>query len=142
MAEVLGLAASVAGLLSLADIVVGRGYKFIKAVKDADATVKSLVMEVNTLSGILHSLNNTIQLLKEDEKDTSFDPTIQVHYIEACYQTLTQIHRNLEATLPASPINTRHKICWPLKQPQTQELLRDMERHKSTMSLAMNATEM
>jgi hypothetical protein len=142
MAEGLGVAASVAGLIQLADIVVGRGYKFIKSVKDAEKAVKSLVHEVNNLSGVLHSLSNTIQLLEEDENEASFDPTTQVHYIESCYQTLTQIQRHFEAALPSSLLSTRDKFRWPLKQSQTKELLGDIQRHKSTMGLAMSATEM
>ena len=142
MAEALGVAASVAGLISLADIVVGRGYKFLRHMKEAEKTVKSLVHEVNVLSGVLHSLSNTIQLLEEDEEEANFDPTTQVHYIEACYQTLSQLHRYFEAALPSTPLSTGQKIRWPLKQSETKELLADIQRHKSTMILAMNATEM
>ncbi|TVY46775.1 Vegetative incompatibility protein [Lachnellula occidentalis] len=142
MAEVLGVAASVAGLISLADIVVGRGYKFLKAIKNAEKTVKSLVHEVNVLSGVLHGLSNTIQLLEEDEGSAAFDPTTQVHYIEACYQTLLQIQSSFEAALPSSPLSIGQKIRWPLKQPETKELLADVQRHKSTMVLAMSSTEM
>jgi len=142
MAEALGVAASVAGLISLADIVVGRGYKFLKAIKDAEKTVKSLVHEVNVLSGVLHSLSNTIHLLEEDENEANFDPTTQVHYIESCYQTLSQLQRSFEAALPPIPFSTGQKIRWPLKQSETKELLADIQRHKSTMILAMNATEM
>ncbi|TVY23573.1 Ankyrin repeat and protein kinase domain-containing protein [Lachnellula hyalina] len=142
MAEVLGVAASVAGLISLADIVVERGYKFLRTIKNAEKTVKSLVHEVNVLSGVLHSLSNTIQLLEEDEDSANFDPTTQVHYIEACYQTLLQIQCSLEAALPSTPLSIGQKIRWPLRQSETKELLADMQRHKSTMVLAMSATEM
>ncbi|CAG8979378.1 hypothetical protein HYALB_00002504 [Hymenoscyphus albidus] len=133
MAEV-GIAASVAGLLSLAEIVVTRGYKFIKAVKDANTSVKTLVMEVQRALGP--------QLLDEDEESASFDPTTQVHYIEACCQSLLKIQENLLVAMPPSPMKVRHKICWPLKQSQTEELLKEMERHKSTMSMAISATKM
>ncbi|TVY14283.1 Vegetative incompatibility protein HET-E-1 [Lachnellula arida] len=142
MAEVLSVAASVAGLISLADIVVGRGYKFLKAIKNAEKTVKSLVHKVNVLSGVLHSLSNTIQLLEEDEDSTDFDSTTQVHYIEACYQTLLKIQCSFEAALPSTPLSTGQKIRWPLKQSETKELLADVQRHKSTMILAMSVTEM
>lgn len=142
MAEVLGVAASVAGLISLADIVVGRGYKFLKAIKNAEKTVKSLVHEVNVLSGVLHSLSNTIQLLEEDEDGGNFDPTTQVHYIEACFQTLSQIQSSFVAALPSPPLSTGQKVRWPLRQSETKELLADVQRHKSTMILAMSATEM
>jgi len=142
MAEVLGVAASVAGLISLADIVVGRGYKFLRTIKNAEKTVKSLVHEVNVISGVLHSLSNTIQLLEEDEDMANFDPTTQVHYIEACYQTLLQIQCSFEAALPTSPLSIGQKIRWPLKLSETKELLADVQRHKSTIVLAMSATEM
>ncbi|TGO69528.1 hypothetical protein BOTNAR_0010g00270 [Botryotinia narcissicola] len=71
MAEVLGVASSIAGLVSLADTVVRLGYKYIKDVKDAEKSVQNLVKEVNNLSGVLHSLENMVQAL--EAQDTSQD---------------------------------------------------------------------
>lgn len=58
MAEALGVTASIAGLVSLADTVVRLGYKYIRDVKDAEKSVQYLVDEVNSLAGVLHCLNN------------------------------------------------------------------------------------
>ncbi|KAF7941903.1 uncharacterized protein EAE97_006740 [Botrytis byssoidea] len=67
MAEALGIASSIAGLVSLADTVVRLGYKYIRDVKDAERSVQNLVKEVNSLSGVLHSLENVAQALEAQD---------------------------------------------------------------------------
>jgi hypothetical protein len=140
MAEVLGVASSVAGLITLADIVVRKGYKFLKEVKEADKTVKKLVDEVNNLAGILHSLHNIVETLEED--GSGFDPSTQIHYVESCYQTLNKLRAHFDKALPRTPMSKIDRIVWPLKQSHTKELLEEIGRHKATMVLAMSATEM
>lgn len=103
MADVLGVAASIDGLTSLADIVVRKGYKFLREVKDTEKKVKKIVDEVNALSGFLHSLNNVVERLEED--GSIFDPTTQIHYVEACYQTLVTLQKHFEDTLPKAPMS-------------------------------------
>lgn len=63
MAEGLSIAASIAGLISIADITFRRGYRYIRAAKDADKSIKALIDEVNNLSGMLHSLRNVAETL-------------------------------------------------------------------------------
>jgi len=140
MAEGLGVAASVSGLLTIADVVVRKGYKFIKNVKEAEESVTKLVEEVNNLSGALHSLNNIVERLEED--DTSFDPSTQIHFIESCYKTLTNIQGHFDQAVPSTPLSKGDKIRWPLKKSHIKELLVEIERHKATMTLAMTAKEM
>jgi exonuclease VII small subunit len=139
MAEGLGVAASVAAPLTIADVVVRKGYKFIKNVKEAEESVTKLV-EVNNLSGALHSLNNIVERLEED--DTRFDPSTQIHCIESCYKTLTKIQDYFDQAVPSTPLSKSDKIRWPLKKSHGKELLGEIERHKATMTLAMTAKEM
>lgn len=73
MAEVIGVADSVKGLVTIADAIVRKGFKFIKDVKDAENSAEKLVEEVNNLSGVLHSLNNVVERLEED--DGNIDPS-------------------------------------------------------------------
>jgi hypothetical protein len=56
MADQLSISASIAGLMTIADIVIRNGYKYVIAAKNADKAVASLIREVNSLSGTLHSL--------------------------------------------------------------------------------------
>jgi uncharacterized protein YoxC len=139
MAEVIGVASSVAGLMTLADVVVRRGYKFIKDVREADETVRKIVEEVNNLSGVLHSLSNVVERLEEE--DSHHDPSTQIHYIESCYQTLTKLRGLFDEAVPEVPLSKSEKFRWPLKKPHTKELLVQIERHKATMTLAMSARE-
>ena len=140
MADALGVAASVAGLMTIADIIVRKGFKFIKDVKDAEKTVEKLVEEVNNLSGVLHSLNNVVERLEEERQD--IDPSTQIHYIESCYKTLMKIQGHFDEAVPATPMSRGDKLRWPLKKSQTKDLLLELERHKATMTLAMTAREM
>jgi uncharacterized protein YoxC len=140
MGDILGVAASVTGLMSIADIIVRKGFKFLKDVKDAEDSVKKLVAEVNSLSGVLHSLSNVVERLEEDASFT--DASTQVHHIESCCQTLLEIQKCFEKAMPTQPLSKLEKLKWPLKASSTKELLLKVERHKTTMALALNAQEM
>jgi uncharacterized protein YoxC len=140
MAEVLGIADSVKGLTTIADAIVRKGFRYMKDVKDAEKTVEKLVEEVNNLSGVLHSLNNVVERLEEDDPDV--DPATQIHYIESCYKTLKKIQDLFDEAVPTAPLSKRDRLKWPLKKERTKELLVEIGRHKSTMILAMTAREM
>ena len=140
MAEVLGVADSVKGLTTIADSIVRKGFRYLKDVKDAEKTVEKLVEEVNNLSGVLHSLNNVVERLEEDDPDV--DPATQIHYIESCYKTLKKIQDLFDEAVPTAPLSKRDRLKWPLKKEHTKELLIEIGRHKATMILAMTAREM
>jgi len=140
MAEVLGVADSVKGLTTIADAIVRKGFRYLKDVKDAEKTVEKLVEEVNNLSGVLHSLNNVVERLEEDDPD--IDPAAQIHYIESCYKTLKKIQDLFDEVVPTAPLSKRDRLKWPLKKENTKELLVEIGRHKATMILAMTAREM
>jgi hypothetical protein len=140
MADALGVAASVAGLMTIADSIVRKGFKILKDVKDAEKLVQKLLEEVNNLSGVLHSLNNIVERLEEE--GANVDTSTQIHYIESCYKTLTKIQGHLDKAVPATPLSRGDRLQWPLKKSHTKELLVEIERHKATMTLAMAAREM
>lgn len=140
MAEVLGIASSVAGLISLADVVVTKGYKFIKDTKDAEETVRKIVHEVNMVYGVLHSLRSVAFSLEEERGGT--DPSLQIYWIEESFQTLESVRKALDKTTPSIPVSKLEKFKWPLKKSESKELLVEVQRHKATLTLAISATEM
>ena len=140
MADALGVAASVAGLMTIADSIVRKGFKFLKDVKDAEKSVQKLLEEVNNLSGVLHSLNNIVERLEEE--GANVDTSTQIHYIESCYKTLKKIQDLFDEAVPTAPLSKRDRLKWPLKKEHTKELLVEIGRHKATMILAMTAREM
>lgn len=142
MAEVLGVASSITGLVGIAELLVGKGFKFIKFIKDtkeAKDSVKKLVHEVNLLSGVLYCLGNVVRGLEDDSPANYY---MQIHHIESCYQTLSKVQEVFEKALPSKSLSKTEKLKWPLKESKTKELLLEVERHKATMTLALSAQEM
>ncbi|KAH7410647.1 hypothetical protein BKA64DRAFT_358929 [Cadophora sp. MPI-SDFR-AT-0126] len=139
MAEALGVAASVSGLITLADIVVRRGYAFINNVNDAGETVQKLILEVNLLFGILHSLKVVVDRLEATSKR---NPAQEMHWIEPCYQTLEKIRGHLQKAMVGDCMTRTEKLKWPLRNSATREILGEVERHKLTITMALSAKEM
>jgi hypothetical protein len=63
-------ATGVAGLISLADLVATKGYRYLKAVKDCDEEVKQLMVELDFFGGVLRRLE---KVAKEEEDAEGFD---------------------------------------------------------------------
>ena len=61
----LTLAASIAGLVSVAQVVVEKGYRYLKAVKNCEEEVRKLIVETNVFCGIIERLAR----FAEDEED-------------------------------------------------------------------------
>ncbi|KAG0648671.1 Vegetative incompatibility HET-E-1 [Hyphodiscus hymeniophilus] len=144
MADGLSVAASIAGLIQIADIVVRRGYRYVRDVKDAERSIERLIDEVNKLSGVLHSLRNVAERCEDNKLD--IEPTAQIHHIEACLKTLQLIDTYLETSNPARKAdhvgNIKQKLIWPLNRSKVKELMSEVEKHKSVMNLAMTASTM
>ncbi|KAI9650824.1 hypothetical protein NHQ30_000858 [Ciborinia camelliae] len=139
MAEALGVAASIAGLLSLADTVVRLGLKYIRDFKDAEKSVQSLVDEVNILAGILHSLSNVVQEL--EAVDSTSHGSYKIQHINSCQKTLEKIIKELENAIPEMK-SISQKLKWPFKKGTIEELRKEVQGHKSTMNMAMSARQM
>src|SRR5882757_424290 len=122
MADPLSISASIAGLMTIADIVIRNGYKYIAAVKDADKAVASLISEVNSLSGTLHSLRNIAEGLEGD--DTPFNSTTQTHHVESCFRTLKKIDvllAKFELSKTKGLVErAAQRLKWPLTHSETK----------------------
>jgi hypothetical protein len=144
MTDPLSISASVAGLITIADIVIRNGYKYIKAAKNVESAVASLMNEVNLLSGTLHSLRNVAEGLESESVPFRF--TTQVHHVEYCYQTLRKINDLLDSfELPKAKgllHSAAQRLRWPLSLSETKQLMVEVERHRATLSLALHADGM
>jgi len=140
MADLFGIVTQLAGLQSLADVIVHKGSKCIKDIKKAKELLTGLVEEVNNLSGVLHSLHNVVQRLEED--GGTLDPTTRINYIESCYKTLDEIHDKFNEDMTTIP-NSRHGLMQSLfEESHTKRLLLDIEKYKTTAILALTAGKM
>ncbi|KAH9240122.1 hypothetical protein K456DRAFT_1758367 [Colletotrichum gloeosporioides 23] len=135
MADPLSIAASIAGLISLADIVFTRLIKYKKSVKDAEKELGDLAKEVNLLGGALNSLARLARALEAG----SFDSNLRMHNIEDCSHSLTAMDKELRK-IDLTSIRT--KLFRPISSDQVREWLDLLSRHKQNINLALSADSM
>lgn len=139
MADPLSIAASIAGVISLADIVFARTRKYISSAKNADKDVKYLSQEVLLLSGALHSLSKLAQALDADGLKDQQIEQLRMHHIAACHATLDEVWKKLKKF---EDNGAKRKLVWPFVSDRTKELLAEISRHKENIDLALTADSM
>jgi hypothetical protein len=138
MGDPLSIAASAAGLVSIADTVFTRIYRYAKGVKGAAKEIEELAAGIRTLSEILHGL----QLVLSQYDDDRWDPNLRLHHLNSCRETLLKVQKKIygnesqisnKSTFEA----TIQKLKWPFSASEVKALLSDVERHKATINVAM-----
>ncbi|KAJ9130936.1 Ankyrin repeat protein [Coniochaeta hoffmannii] len=143
MADPLGMAASIAGIISLADILFRNVYKYVRAARDAKSEIQTLADEVNTLSTLLRSLEALASDL-EAEGD-AFDPTLRNHYLNHCRATLDRVEKRVKKGIVSFSAKSSkldglvRQLKWPFSASETKEIMVELSRHKQTITAAMSA---
>ncbi|KAK8196846.1 ankyrin repeat-containing domain protein [Phyllosticta capitalensis] len=92
MADPLSVAASVAGLVSLADVVFRTVFRYAKSVKNAKDEVTLLAEKIQTLFGVLQSLKILSEELHTEGPQLGF----QLQHLKSCEESLKGITAKLE----------------------------------------------
>ena len=134
----LSISASVAGLITLTELIVSRGYEFLKGVKNAKTEINQLLVEITALFGVLQSL----RLVALRFEGQSYHSTLQFEYLQSCQKLVDRIHGHLKEALPEDADGhwraAGKSLRWPLSNKDTKALIADVGRHKATLSLALN----
>ncbi|KAM0718511.1 hypothetical protein Q7P37_005581 [Cladosporium fusiforme] len=135
----LSVASGVAGLITLAEVVISRTYNIIIACKHASEDSRKLLREVQALAGILQS----VRTLETKLGNQSLQSRIPAAQVLACQQTLQLIRDKLDKADPKEPglsriQKTMRTLKWPISASDTEKFLSEMERHKSTFDLALS----
>lgn len=140
----LSLSASIAGIISLADVVFRAVFKYGRAVKDARSDVQALADEINGLVTVLRGLE-ALALDLESEGD-AFDPTLSAHYLHQVHKVLEEVDRRVKKanhSFERSKVDgVVKRLKWPFSASETKRLLDDLSRHKATIALAVSADSM
>ena len=137
MADPLALSASIARLVTLADIVYRSCARYIRSVKNADKEIQGLTQEVNLLGGALNSLSRLARSLEEE----AFEDNFRIYHVEACSRILTEMKIALtKGEGKRAPM--KQKFTWPFSSDRVKELLSDLSRHKQSIHLALSANSM
>ncbi|KAJ4194400.1 hypothetical protein NW755_003156 [Fusarium falciforme] len=145
MADPLSLAASIAGLISLADVAFKNVYKFAKTAKDAKDEVQTLADQVNDLARMLRVLEALAESLETDGE--GFDPALRHHYLGHCHKTLNKVQTRVNKALDSFNSGSKSKrlgrqLKWPFSVSETVALLSEISSHKATINLALSADTM
>ena len=117
-----------------------RTYKYVKTARSASKEIESLSSEILTLRGILSRL----EILSAQLEDEPVDAAIRTHQIYLCHKTLERVKaildRDESAAEQGQRLNTlKTKLSWPFKATEVKDLIVELQRHKGTLSLALNA---
>ena len=73
---------------------------------------------------------------------------MQIHHIQSCFRVLERIKTVLDKNDSSSDADSnmgsriKKKLLWPLSISETKELVAEVERHKTTLNLALTADGM
>jgi hypothetical protein len=100
--DALSVSASIAGLVSLADVVFRTTATYVRGVKGARTEIQSLCRELQSLSTVLHTLSLVAFDLELADHDAGGQPSpsssFRAHHLFDCQQTLRKLNAGLQDT--------------------------------------------
>ena len=135
MAEVLGVIASGIAVAQTADRVASFLGPYIMQVKHAKEEIKNLSAEVRDLGKVLEAVSSS-SVGASHELDQE---------IERCKSTLKNIESRLDQGSPSKTrklvSKIRSRLVWPFKSEEVKEIINQLERRKSNLSLYLSADD-
>lgn len=146
MAEAIGLASSIVGLVQLSASVYSATSKFYREAKEAKSKIGALATQTRNLSGILQSLSLLASSPLFDDSRVSV-PDFRDTYIESCHTTLNKIKRKLEKAESDFESGSHRKLVtrslkWPFASQETSDLITELSQHRDVLQLALSADNM
>ena len=133
----LSISASIAGLITLTEIVLSHGYEFAKGVKHAKDEIRALLVELTAFFGVLQTLRLTAARFESERSQFS----LHVLHLESCHDLVTKIRDDLKKALPEDSDGywraAGKSLRWPRSSSEIKALIQDVERHKATLSIAL-----
>ncbi|KAM0237912.1 hypothetical protein ACHAP5_008810 [Fusarium lateritium] len=143
MAEAVGLAASIAGLVQLTGSVFKLVTKFCREAKDAPSKAQELATQTRELAGIFENL----RLLASSLETSSSNPSLKTQHLDMCQGTLDEINTTLDKAQAdfdsgKSAKRFARRLKWPFSLSETKDLVADLAGHRATIQLALSADSM
>ena len=140
MAEAVGLAASIVGLITIASKVTKLCSYFSEAT-NAREDIKQLISEVSSLADLLEPLSAPAEASRISQSPDS-DSMSQL--VNQFTEILEQLQGELQAQVKKSDSKTRNlvgslktSLKWPFKKEDTRDRIQKIERLKTALSLKL-----
>ncbi|KAK7751938.1 hypothetical protein SLS62_006081 [Diatrype stigma] len=144
----LSISGSIAGLVSIADLVFRTTAKYVKSVKDAPKEVGKLLEEVKQFAILLHSLSLVACELEitPSPGEVVAQPSSEFHLplILESQQVLNRIENGLTKTKndfesPSTLSRIHKRLKWPFSSTDTNDIIQTLQRHRQMASVALSA---
>lgn len=139
MAEVLGVAASVIGVLQLTGSVISFCYEYRAGVKGARKEILSIIDELNDLRDIMESI---LRLVEKDEAQSKSRLSASIELcrpdgaLMKCKDELSRLEERLSE--PRSRMQKLGQlVVWPLKEKEVAKILQHLQGVKASFNLAL-----
>ena len=131
MAEAIGFAAGVAGLISLTIQLTQLSHTYISDARNAPRAQKSYLQEVIALTDILSRLKNALQESESSEVVASHIPEHSDDLIALCAKKLSLQQTKLQ--------QNKHRLIWPFYEREAKKATEELHRFRSIFSDCLTA---
>ncbi|KAI1390860.1 ankyrin repeat-containing domain protein [Hypoxylon trugodes] len=144
----LSIAASIAGLVSVAELVFRTTARYVKCVKGAETEVEDLLREVKEFTNILHNLSLVAYELEDPlpTNDSASQPSanLRLQYLNDCRPILNRLEKGLyglrgDLESPSKFNRLQSRLKWPFSSVEMKEMIQSIQRQKQTLNLAVSA---
>jgi hypothetical protein len=128
MAEAIGLASAIAGLLTLIGQVTKLSYIFLSDIRSASKSQKLYLQEVSALTEVLLRIEQSLEV----QELGVVRPSISTKALQDCQELLGSLKTSLEkATESSSRIEKlKSSIKWPFDENEVKKLVERLHRYR------------
>ena len=150
MAEILGAASAVAGLMSLSGTILSEGYSFLGSVRRAPKELRQLLSEISALDTVLGQLEGlTIDDGDDDDSDEKASRPMQnpaltelnnTGVLKDCHNSLQSVRKLVASCeqVKGQQIRSFGKtVIWPFKAKETKDSVARLSRLRELLVTAL-----
>ena len=138
MADPLSFAAGVIGVLTAAAQVSSLLAKFTKSTSNAPAQARRVLIEVDSVSGILSHLHSFV--IRNEWEDASRTSLLRVDQIvtiiSGCVLTFSELEKLMD-DLQTDGMSILDRLKWVRKEAEIEALIQRLQHHKASLSLIL-----
>lgn len=141
MAELIGLVASILGVIQLTAQVTELTYGYISGVKRASEDMQMLANELTTLGKVLGAIKDYLDINPQHSETALAQLQGSNGPLRGCRRLLELLQAKL-APKEGKLNKFIDSLKWPLKDVETQGYISQFERHKTLFNLALSVDHM
>lgn len=131
MAEIIGLAASVAGLLEIASKITQLSYTYMRDVRNAPKAQKQYLQEVSAFTDTLFRTEQAIQEAEATKLVPARPATLSNDVLKDCHMTLFSLKMDLEKQL--------NRFMWPFQERELKKHIDSLRRFRDIFAHFLSA---